>query len=507
MRRFFLIFAFCLLSSAFCFLPSYLSANGLFEKDTPVVDGIRVLDSSDTFAEIFEKLDEANFGGKDIRVAIESLESLGKGLRIAATDHRIVIVKGDQIIGNWSRPVDRDWRGFGQVTTALLLKMREVDSGLRRQSQSALYSMSFAAITKALDTNGRFVASRVDDNRVLTSAGLQGRRDNRGYWRITGVFKGSQADSAGINDGDLLIGINGADVAQMSDAELTAALAGFNSGTIKLKVASPSGTKDLSLRRATIVMADADIIARREVPYEKEEIFVLEIIINNVSENSVEIVNQALARYKDPNGIILDLRTAGGGDERAAAKLAGLFLGQVPIMRIDEGNGDEVEVIPGGDAVTDAPVVILVSKSTQGAAEGIAAALYENSRGVLVGTPTAGFARLVTKIELTGGGVIELGNRSIKSGRGMQIDGRGVFPLVCLSNIRNKAQQEAFFINATNGDFRMKDFNKDETLDAAAIRKGCPAIRSGADEDAMAMAIALKFLTDKRAYAKLTTNN
>ncbi|MCL2748836.1 MAG: S41 family peptidase [Alphaproteobacteria bacterium] len=500
MKKLFLIFAFCL-------LPFALPAADLFDKETPVIDGIKVLEASDTFAEIFEKLDSANFGGKDIRAAIESLETLGKGLHIAATDHRIVIVKGDQIIGNWARPVDRDWQGFGQVTTALLLKMREADAGLRRQSQSTLYSMSVSAMTSALDAGGRFVASRAEDSRVLTSAGLQGKRDNRGYWRVTGVFKGSQADVAGINDSDLIIGINGVDVAQMSDAELAAALAGFNSGTLKLKVASPSGTKDLSLRRATIVMADADIIARREVPDEKREIFVLEIIINNVSENSVEIVNQALASYKNPNGIILDLRTAGGGDERAAAKLAGLFLGQVPVMRIDEGNGEEVEVIPGGDSVTDAPMIILVSGSTQGAAEGVAAALYENRRGVLIGTPTAGFARLVTRIELTNGGVIELGNRSIKSGQGMKIDGRGIFPLVCLSNIRNKSQQDAFFINAVNGDFNLKDFNKDDSADPAAIRKGCPEIKSGSDEDAMAAAIAMKFLTDKTAYARMTAND
>ena len=488
-------------------------AADLFDQENPIIDGIKVFESSDTFAEIFEKLNDVNFGGKDIRVALESFETLAPKVKIAATDSRVVIVRGDQIIGNWARPADGDWRGFGQIVTALLLKIREGDAGLRRQPQGMLYSMAVGAMTKALDAGGRFVASRADDNRVLTSAGLQGSRDNRGYWRVTGVFKGSQADAGGINDGDTIIGINGADVAQMSDAELAAALAGFNSGTIKLKIASPSGTKDLSLRRASIVMADADIIVRREESPstqvadgksdEKQEIIVLEIIINDISENSVEIVNQALARYKNPNGIILDLRTAGGGDERAAAKLAGLFLGRTPVMRIDEGGGEEVEVIPGGDAATDAPIVVLVSGSTHGAAEGIAAALHENGRGILAGTPTAGFARLITKIELTGGGVIELGNRSIKSGKGRKIDGRGVFPVVCLSNIRNSSQQEAFFINAINGDFNPKDFNRDDSADAAAIRRGCPAIKSGADEDAVAGAVAMKFLTDKKAYQGL----
>jgi C-terminal processing protease CtpA/Prc len=305
----------------------------------------------------------------------------------------------------------------------------------------------------------------------------------------------------------LIVGVNNVDVSRISDPELAAAFAGFNSGTLKLKVMSPSGTKNIVLRRATMVMADADIIWRRGTNTEKQdEGGILEIILYNISENAVSIVNEALAKHSDASGIILDLRVARGGDERAAAKLAGLFLGRAPVMRIDEGNGEEVEVIPGGDAATGASVVVLVSGETTGSAEGVAMAFFEARRGVLAGTPTAGFARLVTKIELSGGGVIELGNRIIKSGRGAVIDGRGVFPLVCLSNIRNNSQQDVFFVNVVNGDFNAKDFNSDSSVNAADVRKGCSAIKSGADEDSVAAAVSMKLLTDKTAYESLIKN-
>ena len=39
------------------------------------------------------------------------------------------------------------------------------------------------------------------------------------------------------------------------------------------------------------------------------------------------IINEALARYSDLSGVVLDLRAAIGDDERAAAKLGGLFVG------------------------------------------------------------------------------------------------------------------------------------------------------------------------------------
>jgi carboxyl-terminal processing protease len=140
---------------------------------------------------------------------------------------------------------------------------------------------------------------------------------------------------------------------------------------------------------------------------------------------------------------------------------------------------------------------------TRGTAEALAAAFYDNERGVLVGTPTAGKARIATTIDLDNGGALELLNKSVKTGKGRMIDGRGVFPIVCLSNIRTAQQQSAFFLNVINNDFRAKDFNKDSAIDPDAIRKGCPVITNGADEDAVAAAVSVKILTDKKVYNRL----
>ena len=162
-----------------------------------------------------------------------------------------------------------------------------------------------------------------------------------------------------------------------------------------------------------------------------------------------------------------------------------------------------MEVVPGGAAVTQAPVVVLMSDQTRGTAEAIAAAFYENNRGILVGTPTRGAARIATQIDLNNGGALELLNKSVKTGTGRVIDGRGVFPIICLSNIRSASQQEAFFLNVLNGDFRATDFNSKTDVPAADIRRGCPVITSGADEDALSTAVAVKILTDKKVYNRL----
>jgi C-terminal processing protease CtpA/Prc len=208
-------------------------------------------------------------------------------------------------------------------------------------------------------------------------------------------------------------------------------------------------------------------------------------------------------KYGKSGGIILDLRTATGDDERAAAKLAGLFMGQKPIMRVVETAVDELEIVPGGDAVTESPTVVLISDTTRGTAEALASAFHENKRGVLVGTPTAGRARIASFIDLKNGGVLELLNKSVKSGYGKILDNRGVFPIVCLSSIRNESQQETFILNVINGKFNAHDYNGDKYVDVRALRNACPKITSGTDEDTLASAISIQILTDSKVYDQL----
>ena len=480
-------------------------ADSLFFEDEPIQDGLNVFDVSATFADIYKKLDDVKWAGKNINVAIESLEKLNSNAHIAATDERVVLVWGDSIIANYPRPKPGDWNGFGEITTALVLKLRANDAVLHNATTSEMYQLVVDALMRGIDENGRYIYSRVaeitEDGRILTSVGLEGARDARGNWRVHGVYKDSPADISGIREGDLIVAVNGENVANLSDDDLSAVMSGFNSGTSKIKLLTPTGEHDVVLRRATIILADADVVHRSD----PDTGGILEIVVHRISDNAAAIVNEALAKYTDVSGIILDLRAATGDDERAAAKFAGLFIGQKPVMRIVETAKDEVEVIPGGNAVTNAPVVVLMSNMTRGTAEAVVAAFYEYGRGVLVGTPTAGSARIATRINLENGGALELLNKSVKTGTGRTIDGRGIFPIVCLSNIRSSNQQNAFFLNVINNDFNAKDFNQDPDADVDAIRRGCPVITSGADEDAISAAVAVKILTDSKVYNKLIT--
>lgn len=477
-------------------------AGNLFFENEPIQGGINVIEMSRGFADIYEKLASVSWGGKSINVAIESLENLHRNAHIAATDERVVLVWGDDIVANYPNPSANDWEAFGEITTALVLKMRERDRSLAMMSESEIYRAVVDGLMRGIDENGRYIYSQdaeiTQDGRILTSVGLEGMRDERGNFRVIGVYKGSPADNAGVSAGDLIGEINGALVSDMADSVLAGMFSGFNSGTLKMTLMTPSGTRRVVVRRATIVLADSDVIFMDD-----DNGGILQIIVNQVSNNTVSIVNEALSKHTGLSGVILDLRVASGDDERAAAKLAGLFIGPKPVMRVVETARDEVEIVPSGDAITNAPVVVVVSNMTRGTAEAIANAFYENGRGVLIGTPTAGHARIASKIKLNDGGMLELMNKSVKTGKGNVIDRRGVFPLVCLSNIRTSSQQNAFFLNVINNDFRAHDYNRDANVDAESVRRGCPTITSGEDEDLVALSVAVKILTDDKVYSRL----
>ncbi|MDR1697009.1 MAG: PDZ domain-containing protein [Rickettsiales bacterium] len=428
-------------------------------------------------AEVYQKLAAENFAGKNIGAAFEGIEKLNPSSSVAATGTRLVVVRNGAIVGNWPRPSDSDLAAWAGIT--------KTAAGENHND----FAIADAVIS---GIGGALVAAEMNDTRLITSAGVECIHDERGNCRVTGIVRGGPADTAGLRIDDIITEIDGKATRDMSVGDVASVLSGFNSGLMKMSVLGPDGVKKLNLRRATIVTVDADVVWRDPI---------LEIIINRVSDNAYSIISEALAKY-NPDGIILDLRTAVGSDERSAAKIAGMFVGEKPVFRIAGAGADELEAVPGGDALTKSPVVVVTANGTRAAAAGIASGIYENRRGVLIGMPTSDEQMLATIIPLSSGETIELNNKRLKSISGTEIGMRGLFPPVCISNIRSETQRDAFFVNILNGDFNAHDVNSDE-YDADAARRGCPNFTSGHDEDGMVSGVAAKILTDKKVYGKL----
>ncbi len=88
---------------------------------------------------------------------------------------------------------------------------------------------------------------------------------------------------------------------------------------------------------------------------------------------------------EEVEGIVLDLRSNGGGSLTEAVEMTGLFLNAGPIVQVKERRGVQVLRDQDPEAIYDGPLVVLVSRLSASASEILAGALQDYGRAVIVG--------------------------------------------------------------------------------------------------------------------------
>ena len=101
------------------------------------------------------------------------------------------------------------------------------------------------------------------------------------------------------------------------------------------------------------------------------------------------------------DGIVIDLRTNGGGSLSEATELTGLFINTGPVVQIRNASGQvevEKDVDPG--VAYDGPLAVLVDRNSASASEIFAGAIQDYRRGIVIGEPTFGKGTVQTLIDL-----------------------------------------------------------------------------------------------------------
>ncbi|MDT8391173.1 MAG: carboxy terminal-processing peptidase [Lentisphaeria bacterium] len=91
-------------------------------------------------------------------------------------------------------------------------------------------------------------------------------------------------------------------------------------------------------------------------------------------------------KEKGVSGVILDLRSNGGGSLEEAIELAGLFFSSGPVVQV-KGAGSQREIHRDNDKdiVYSGPLAVLVNRMSASASEIVAAAIQDHHRGVIIG--------------------------------------------------------------------------------------------------------------------------
>lgn len=221
---------------------------------------------------------------------------------------------------------------------------------------------------------------------------------------IVGVMKNSPALEAGMQAGDVIEKIEGVAYAGDQLNEATSILKGKEGTTVKVTVLRDGKEIDLEITRKKITVDHvASEMLDNKIAYIQIDSF--DSGVKNAFEEQITQLKNDGAK-----GIIIDLRSNGGGIVDEATGIAELFVNKGETILITKGKNQEEKTTKStkDPKITDIPVVVLVNEGTASASEILAAALKERYGAKIVGKTTYGKGVIQTLYTLTDGSGLKI---------------------------------------------------------------------------------------------------
>ena len=239
---------------------------------------------------------------------------------------------------------------------------------------------------------------------------------------IVAIWPDTPAAKAGLGVGDRIWSLDGVSTRDMSLLQAVRRLSGPAGSEVSLQVFSGRDRKrqDLKLRR--VVPPATGFEARVESPG------VGYLRLRNMTACDRGAVAAALAdlEKKGARRLLVDLRGATRGTADDAARLAGLWIGEGLVARLQERGVPATEIRSKGPAAWKQPTWLLVNGGTSGAPEILAAALHAGIHARLLGERTAGLGARQDLIKLPGGDGLVLSVAKFTSPDGTSWHGKGI---------------------------------------------------------------------------------
>jgi carboxyl-terminal processing protease len=297
-----------------------------------------------------------------------------------------------------------------------------------------VFQMFMNDFTEAIDPHTNYFNQfnkaqfKMEMSRSLEGIGATLETKNE-YISILSLVAGGPADkSHQVNVGDRIVA-----VAQGKDGEFQEIIGwridnaiklirGDKGTVVRLKLL-PQGkavsdpTKTVEIVREKIVLKDQ--LAKKEIRTYQQNGKNVKIGIINVpafyvdfdaakagnpnyqsTTHDVKAILDSLKR-ENVDGIVVDLRSNGGGSLTEAISLTGLFIKTGPVVQVrDTKNEVEVDKDEDPEIAYSGPLAVLVDRFSASASEIFAGAIQDYGRGIVLGTQTYGKGTVQTQIDL-----------------------------------------------------------------------------------------------------------
>ncbi len=264
----------------------------------------------------------------------------------------------------------------------------------------------------------------------FTGIGVEVGPERRGLL-IARVFDSSPAARAGLQPGELIVGVDGRTLAGLSADAATGLIKGEPGTDVHLELEGPPSSRSHAAHRRAVTITRATV-SEPVVASETKTVHGVKlgvVALASFSPGAHAEVREAVEGqlHKGARGIVLDLRDNGGGLVEEAQLIASIFIPKGTIVTTRGRSQPTQTLTATGDAIsTSIPMVVLVDSNTASSAEIVTAALQDHRRATVVGTHTFGKGVFQEEEPLSNGGALDITVGEYYTPDGRNLGGGGV---------------------------------------------------------------------------------
>lgn len=245
-----------------------------------------------------------------------------------------------------------------------------------------------------------------------------------GLIEVVAPIKGSPADFAGIQPGDLIWKVDETEVSSIPMNQAVDMMRGKAGTPVVIHIRRNNENLTFDLVRAKITVPS--------VEYEVKTNNVGYLKINSFEANTARDFKSALADLKTQGiaSLVIDVRNNGGGYLNTVVDIADQLLGKTNIVSLVAPNGMKTDYTSDEMNKLDLPFLILVNRGSASASEILAGAIKDTEAGPVIGEVTFGKGIVQTPFGLKDGSGFRLTTSYYLTPDGNNIHGVGITPNV-----------------------------------------------------------------------------